>query len=77
MKNISEEYFLKYQDLPIKELINLDNRILNTLMLEIYQQIVIYLHIRVYLESENMRIIRSMERIHIMMRQEDMLILWI
>ena len=38
MKNISEEYFLKYQDLPIKELINLDNRILNTLMLEIYQK---------------------------------------
>ncbi len=38
MKNISEEYFKKYQDLSIKDLVNLDNRTLNTLMLEIYQR---------------------------------------
>lgn len=36
MENISEKYLNEYQDLPIKDLVNLDNRTLNTLMLEIY-----------------------------------------
>ena len=38
MKKISEKYLDKYQNLSIKELINLDNRILNTLFLEIFEQ---------------------------------------
>lgn len=38
MKKVSEKYLDQYQDLSIKDLINLDNRTLNTLMLEIYQQ---------------------------------------
>lgn len=38
MNNICKKYFDKYQNLSIGELVNLDNRILNTLMLEIYQQ---------------------------------------
>ena len=38
MKNISEKYFDKYKDITLDDLTTLDNRTLNTLMLELYQR---------------------------------------
>lgn len=38
MKKLSEKYLNEYENLTIKDLIELDNRTLNTLMLEIFQK---------------------------------------